>query len=81
MLSFALNKDFVNGYSSKKEPFGFNGLGSLVYHRTYSRVKSDGTKEQWFDMCERVMQSNTAGNGLTTRRSVAHRTPTKDCST
>lgn len=55
MLSFALNKDFVDGYSSKKEPFGFNGLGSLVYHRTYSRVKSDGTKEQWLDTCERVI--------------------------
>lgn len=33
-----------------------NALGSLVYYRTYSLVKSDGTQEQWGDTVIRVTQ-------------------------
>lgn len=54
-LSFQISNDFINSYRSKDEPFGFNGLGAMVYTRTYSRIKEDGTKEVWVDTCERVI--------------------------
>ena len=38
---FKLTDNFINSYKRKKPPFGFNGLGELVYMRTYSRVKQD----------------------------------------
>lgn len=52
---FALSPDFVKKYATKKPPFGYNGLGELVYRRTYSRKKEDGTNEQWFETVERVV--------------------------
>lgn len=54
-VPFALSKKFVHKYSKIKPPFGFNGLGELVYRRTYSRIKADGTNEQWFETVERVV--------------------------
>ena len=42
--------------SPQKPPFGFNGLGELVYQRTYSRTMDDGTKEQWYQTVARVVQ-------------------------
>ena len=39
---FALSDNFIEGYRRKRAPFGFNGLGELVYMRTYSRIKDDG---------------------------------------
>lgn len=33
-------------------------LGQLVYDRTYSRVKEDGTKETWADTVKRVVEGN-----------------------
>ncbi|KAH7470670.1 hypothetical protein KRP22_001330 [Phytophthora ramorum] len=52
---FTLDKSFVSGFEDQTPPFGFNGLGELVYMRTYSRVKADGTKEHWFETVERVI--------------------------
>ncbi|KAJ1943176.1 hypothetical protein EC988_006303, partial [Linderina pennispora] len=52
---FALDKDFVASYRSVAPPFGFNGLGELVYRRTYSRLKADSTREKWFETIERVV--------------------------
>jgi adenosylcobalamin-dependent ribonucleoside-triphosphate reductase len=52
---FSLDKSFVNTFSTRKAPFGFNGLGEMVYLRTYSRIKSDGTQESWFETVERVV--------------------------
>ena len=42
MEKFKLSENFVSKYKRKKAPFGFNGLGELVYMRTYSRIKDDG---------------------------------------
>jgi hypothetical protein len=44
----------VSRYATEEAPFGFNGLGELVYRRTYSRLKADGTREQWYETVERV---------------------------
>ena len=42
MEKFQLSDNFINKYKRRKAPFGFNGLGELVYMRTYSRIKENG---------------------------------------
>ena len=56
MTKYQLNKTFVNSYKTKKPPFGFNGLGEVVYRRTYSRLKEDGTNEDWYETVRRVVE-------------------------
>lgn len=51
---FTLDADFVKSYEGKPAPFGFNGLGELVYKRTYSRPLPSGDKEKWYQTVERV---------------------------
>ena len=53
---FNLSKDFLKEYSSLVPPFGFNGLGELVYIRTYSRLKSNGKNERWYETVKRVVE-------------------------
>ena len=53
---FTLSDHFVSKYKRKKAPFGFNGLGELVYHRTYSRMKADGKNEPWWETVQRVVE-------------------------
>ena len=60
MFSFRLTDDFINSYKDKEVPFGFrdagnNALGEITFIRTYSRKKEDGTKEKWYEVCERVI--------------------------
>lgn len=59
-FSFKLADDFVAGYKDKKAPFGYadvagNSVGEITFLRTYSRLKEDGTKETWSEVCERVI--------------------------
>jgi adenosylcobalamin-dependent ribonucleoside-triphosphate reductase len=59
-FSFRLNDEFVAGYKEKKAPFGYrdaggNSVGEITFLRTYSRLKEDGTKETWSNVCERVI--------------------------
>lgn len=59
-LSFKLTPDFVENYRGKKVPWGYedvagNSVGEITFLRTYSRLKEDGTKETWADVCERVI--------------------------
>jgi adenosylcobalamin-dependent ribonucleoside-triphosphate reductase len=59
-FSFRLADEFVSGYKDKKPPFGYadvagNSVGEITFLRTYSRLKEDGTKETWSDVCERVI--------------------------
>lgn len=53
--TFRLKPEFVATYADRTPPFGFNGLGELVYLRTYSRLKDDGTQEKWHETVERVV--------------------------
>ena len=53
---FVLSDNFINKYKRKKPPFGFNGLGELVYMRTYSRIKEDGKNERWWETVKRVIE-------------------------
>lgn len=60
IFSFKLAEDFIAPYRSKKAPFGYqdaagNSVGEITFLRTYSRLKEDGTKETWVDVCERVI--------------------------
>ncbi|ORZ34230.1 hypothetical protein BCR44DRAFT_1461987 [Catenaria anguillulae PL171] len=52
---FKLSPNFVAKYKDIAPPFGFNGLGELVYYRTYSRVKEDGENESWHETVARVV--------------------------
>lgn len=54
-MSFHLDKSFVDNYGTKTPPFGFNGMGELVFRRTYSRIRDDGTQEEWHQCLERVV--------------------------
>jgi ribonucleotide reductase alpha subunit len=59
-FSFKLSDDFVEGFRNKKAPFGYrdaagNSVGEITFLRTYSRLKEDGHKETWVDVCERVI--------------------------
>jgi ribonucleoside-triphosphate reductase (thioredoxin) len=61
VFSFRLSEDFVNKYNNVPAPFGFsdagsNSLGEITFIRTYSRVKEDGTKERWHEVCRRVIE-------------------------
>lgn len=53
-----LPKSFINQYKDINPDWGFDGLGYVVYLRTYSRKKPDGTMEQWWETCQRVTEGN-----------------------
>jgi adenosylcobalamin-dependent ribonucleoside-triphosphate reductase len=60
LFSFELANEFVESYKVKKAPFGYrdaagNSVGEITFLRTYSRLKPDGTKETWTDVCQRVI--------------------------
>ncbi len=60
MFTFRFSDDFVEAYKKLKAPFGYtdaagNSVGEITFLRTYSRMKEDGTKETWVDVCERVI--------------------------
>ena len=61
VFSFRLSDEFVNKYNNVPAPFGFqdagsNSLGEVTFIRTYSRVKENGTKERWHEVCRRVIE-------------------------
>jgi adenosylcobalamin-dependent ribonucleoside-triphosphate reductase len=61
IFSFRLVDDFIAKYRDVEPPFGFsdaggNSLGEITFIRTYSRVKEDGTKERWHEVCKRVIE-------------------------
>jgi ribonucleoside-triphosphate reductase (thioredoxin) len=61
-----LSKEFVSKYSNKQTEWGFNGLGYIVYKRTYARLKQDGSTEEWFETVERCVNgAQKIGAGYT----------------
>lgn len=60
-ISFHLTEEFVDAYKDKKVPWGYtdaagNSVGEITFLRTYSRIKNDGTKERWWEVCRRVVE-------------------------
>jgi hypothetical protein len=56
MDKFKLSETFIDTFKTKQPPFGFNGLGELAYMQAYSRLKADGSNEQWWETCRRVVE-------------------------
>lgn len=51
-----LSEEFLSKYKGKQPKWGFNGLGYIVYKRTYSRIKENGVSEEWNDTVERCIR-------------------------
>lgn len=52
---FQLNSSVTEQIKRLTPQFGFNGFGEVVFYRTYSRTKPDGTQESWSDVVIRVI--------------------------
>ncbi len=51
-----ITDNFVENYMHQTPPWGFNGLGEIVYLRTYSRpVEGQGRNETWPETIQRVI--------------------------
>ena len=51
-----ITPEFVARYTDKTPPWGFNGMGEIVYRRTYSRdLEALGRKEYWFETIARAI--------------------------
>ena len=60
MFSFTLSQDFLSQYAYTPPPFGFkdvagNSFSEITLLDKYSRIKDDGSKETWQEICERVI--------------------------
>ncbi len=54
-MSHIISDEFANSYKNKKVPWGFNGLGYIVYKRTYARNLENGKKEEWYQTIQRCI--------------------------
>lgn len=52
---FHLSQPAIDRVRAVPPSFGFDGFGELIYRRTYSRIKDDGSSEDWHDTVLRVM--------------------------
>jgi len=50
-----ISESFANKYVNKTPNWGFNGLGYIVYKRTYARLKEDGLTEEWHETVRRCI--------------------------
>jgi ribonucleotide reductase alpha subunit len=50
-----ITEAFANKYSNKQPNWGFNGLGYIVYKRTYARMKENGKTEEWYETIRRCI--------------------------
>ena len=61
MTIYYIDDDFTKEYQDKTAPWGFNGLGYIVYKRTYARPIFDGDSntvlrtEEWHETVQRVV--------------------------
>jgi ribonucleoside-triphosphate reductase len=61
-----LTTDFLKKYKNKQPKWGYNGLGYIVYKRTYSRVKKNGLVEEWPETIARCINgAQKIGAGYT----------------
>lgn len=62
-----LSDEFVNSYANKIAPWGFNGLGEIVYRRTYARdIEGLNRKEYWHETIARCINgAQKIGAGYT----------------
>jgi hypothetical protein len=55
MSTEIISEKFANKYKDKQPNWGFNGLGYIVYKRTYARLKDDGKTEEWYETIRRCI--------------------------
>lgn len=61
-----LSADFLAKYQNKHPNWGFNGLGYIVFKRTYARKLADGSTESWPQTIERCIRgAQKIGAGYT----------------
>jgi ribonucleoside-triphosphate reductase len=67
-VSDILPEEFLNKYINKQVPWGFNGLGYIVYKRTYARKleNSNQTEEWWQTVARCINGSQKLGADYTT---------------
>lgn len=53
---FVLEPSVLTELEKQPVNFGFNGLGEVVYRRTYSRLMEDGNRERFIDTIKRVVE-------------------------
>jgi ribonucleoside-triphosphate reductase (thioredoxin) len=51
-----LDDSFLKPYKKKPVNWGFNGLGYVVFKRTYARVCEDGATEEWWETIARCIR-------------------------
>lgn len=54
--SFKLSESFLEEFRNIQPAWGYNGLGYVVYKRTYARTKLDGQLEEFWETCKRVVE-------------------------
>jgi ribonucleoside-triphosphate reductase len=55
-VSDLLPESFLNNYKKATPPWGFNGLGYIVYKRTYARrVEGENRTEEWWETVARCI--------------------------
>jgi len=50
-----IDDDYVSLYNGLTPPWGFGGMGEVVFLRTYSRKKDNGENETWPETIQRVI--------------------------
>lgn len=62
-----ITQKFTQQYESRPAPWGFNGMGEIVYMRTYSRdIEELGRKEKWHETIARCINgAQKIGAGYT----------------
>jgi ribonucleoside-diphosphate reductase alpha chain len=53
---FKLNVETITELMELTPKFGYGQFGEIVFYRTYSRTKSDGSKESWNEVVIRVIE-------------------------
>lgn len=60
-LSFSLPDEFVDEYKNRQPDWGLlmgngNSYSEIVFLSKYSKLKPDGTKEEWWETCRRCIE-------------------------
>lgn len=76
-LSFTLSDDFLEPFKKAKPNWGFdigggNSLAEMTFITKYSRLKEDGTKERWWEVCRRCIEGY---NSILKDHCTANKTP------
>ena len=50
------SKEFLNNYMNKQPLWGFNGLGYIVYKRSYARKTNENRTEEWWETVKRAVE-------------------------